>query len=267
MPEVAERPTRSKTTLESSLSTTEAHATTALASTARLATAVKQSQAAALTGDLKALHKALESAAELLQQASQDLDALRASWRMTEEEEEAYLASGQFQRELLAAAGEAGLNLFPQDTLLACYPSLVKVQPKERNVLIDRKSYRGLRPTHLVAHLARLQKKSPKTNAAQFLETLLAAWQMLNQKRGGAEKLLDIYKAITLLPSSRQDYSQQEFARDVYLLDASGLTATRQGVAYRLHPGATGAKDRSNLLVVVTREGLERNYYSIEFMI
>ncbi|MBI3926513.1 MAG: hypothetical protein HY319_13310 [Armatimonadetes bacterium] len=72
------------------------------------------------------------------------------------------------------------------------------------------------------------------------------------------ERLHDIYRALTLLPSARKDYSLQEFARDVYPLDGSGHRTSKGGLGYRLHPGATGAKNRPNLLVVVTREGAEQ---------
>lgn len=264
MQNVVEAPAR-VATLESALATTEHDAEAAVTAAARLLAALKAAHAATRTGDLKALHKARETANDAMSRATEAVTALDRGWQLTESQQEAYLASSDFTRELLATAAQTGVNLFEQETVLACYPSLVKVQPKDRSVLIDRKTYRPIRPSHLVAHLSSIQKKAPKLNVPQFLETLYSAWKLLNQKRGGMEKLLDIYTCLTLMPTFRQEYSQQEFARDVYLLDAAGLNASKEGVQFRLHPGATGAKTRSNLLIVVTREGVERNYYSIEF--
>lgn len=112
----------------------------------------------------------------------------------------------------------------------------------------------------------KVQKSGPKFNAAQFLDTLRIAYELKKgQRTGGVEKLVDIYRILTVLPLAKREYSLQEFARDIYLLDASGETMARDGLKARLHPGATAARNRSNLLVVVTRDGEERTYYGIEF--
>src|SRR5437879_1747459 len=62
--------------------------------------------------------------------------------------------------------------------------------------------------------------------------------------RGIAERLVDIYGLLTLLPGQTREYSRQEFARDIYLLDRSGLTVTRdeQVVSF---PASTGTRPSS----------------------
>jgi|GEM_PF-237414 len=252
--------------LESSLAKTEQESVQCLNAVTRLQSLVKFVRHAASTGDLKGLHKGLESSRELLGRTAGAIDALASSWLLSESDEERLLGSGSFRRELINAAERAGLGLYEQETYLACYPSLLKELPKDRAVSIDRKTYRSIRPSHLVTHLMKLQKSGPRFNAAQFLDTLRAAYELKKgQRAGGVEKLVDIYRVLTVLPLAKREYSLQEFARDIYLLDASGETSARDGLKARLHAGATAARNRSNLLVVVTRDGEERTYYGIEF--
>lgn len=254
------------TSLEDALQAMEAQAAAAQAAVRRLASIVRSARRAAQQGDLKGLRRALEGAQAASLRAGEQMVELRAGWKLSEAEEESYLSSGAYTRELRQAAREAGLALYEQDGILSCYPSLVRVQPRDRAVRIDRKLHRQIRPSYLVRYLLSRQKHPPRLHPEQFLETLLAAYEVLSgQRRGSMEKLVDIYRILTLLPGARRDYPQWEFARDVYLLDASGLKTTRDGIPFRLHAGATGAKRRTNLLVVITREGVERTYYGIEF--
>jgi len=44
-----------------------------------------------------------------------------------------------------------------------------------------------------------------------------------------AAKLVDVHRVLTLLPGAARDYTRQEFARDLYLLDQSGVIDTKDG--------------------------------------
>src|SRR5437762_14062541 len=92
--------------------------------------------------------------------------------------------------------------MFEQDDQLYCYPSLVRVLPAERAVLIDRTRERRLRPSVLMAHLRDLQGRPPKFRPEVFLESLLKAYNVLSARsgRGGAQRLVDVYDLLTLLP-------------------------------------------------------------------
>jgi hypothetical protein len=193
------------------------------------------------------------------------LHELLEAWPIDEQREEDYLASGAYTRELLEEAEKQSLGIYQQEGFLACYPSLLRVQARERALLVDRKVSRDLRPSLLVKRLLTIQKQPPKFAPAAFLEVLLRAYDFHKAGRGVVLPLLDLYETLTLLPQARRDYTQQEFARDLYLLDGSGVRNTKDGTPFRLHPGATAAKNRSKLLIVVTREGVERTYYGIEF--
>jgi hypothetical protein len=99
-----------------------------------------------------------------------------------------------------------------------------------------------------------------------FLEALYTAylWQT-GQTHGSVEKLLDLYRVLTIPLQARRKYSLHHFGQDLYRLDARIGATTSSGATFQLHPGATAARKRSNLIVVTSREGEERTYYGIEF--
>jgi hypothetical protein len=75
---------------------------------------------------------------------------------------------------------------------------------------------------------------------------------------------LEIYRLLTLLPGQAKEYSRQEFARDVYLLDKSGVTKTKKNFVIRL-PASTGTRSTTGTIRVITREGKDKPYYGISF--
>lgn len=255
------------TNLESALGDAEQQSRITSEVFAKLLGLVKSFQRSAGIGDLKAIHKLLDALPGQLGQAQQAADALRSKWEYSEQEEERYFSSGDYTRELMSAARAAGLSLSEQEGVLACFPSLLKVQSRERGILIDRKLSREIRPSKLVARLAENQKRSSNFKAGPFLDSLYTTYKLLCHGKSGGEmqKLLDIYGAWTVRPGQKREYSIQEFTREIYQLDAAGAMETSDGKKFRLDRGATGSKNRSNLLVIVNREGVECTYYGIEF--
>jgi hypothetical protein len=149
------------------------------------------------------------------------------------------------------------------------------VLPNERAVLVDKKRERRLRPSVLVAHLQELQKKPQRFRSEAFLEALFNAYSTVVDATAGRRKddlvgqgtvvrLLDIYNLLTLLPGQSRDYSRQEFARDVYLLDQSGVRTTRRGFTVSF-PASTGTRSQANVLRVITQSGQEKTYFGIAF--
>jgi hypothetical protein len=69
---------------------------------------------------------------------------------------------------------------------------------------------------------------------------------------------------MTLRPGDRREYTRQEFGRDVYLLDQSGVTETRRGHVVSF-PASTGTRAPSGTVRVITRSGEEKVYYGISF--
>jgi hypothetical protein len=142
-------------------------------------------------------------------------------------------------------------------------------------VLIDKTRERRLRPTVLVDRLRDLQRRPPRFRPEALLEALLEAYATIVAKRraepfgegagdGPVVRLLEVYNLLTLLPGQAREYSRQEFARDVYLLDQSGVTATRKDFRVRF-PASTGTRSASNTMRVITQDGQEKVYYGIGF--
>lgn len=259
--------TKDKTTLEEALEETAQATKEVVAAAGKLASAGKKAVKAAEGGDLKALRQALSSLVDIADRAGQAAVAAEGGWPFpTEEDEKDYLANG-YQQELLAAARKARLGLHELEGVLACFPSLVRIMPSERAVAIDRKPYRFIRPSRLVRHLHEIQSRPGKNNPSPFLESLHRAYRYsLASKKGHSRvaSVADIYRILTLLPTVRKDYSQQEFARDLYLLEESGVKETNSGATLHFH-AATGTKG-TQVLRVVNRNGRERLYYAVEFV-
>ena len=98
--------------------------------------------------------------------------------------------------------------------------------------MIDKKKDRRVRPSVLVRTLPALQARPPKFKADAFLEALATAYDLVvatGARPGATVKLADVYGVLTLLPGSARDYTKPEFARDLYLLDQSGVTTTKDG--------------------------------------
>jgi hypothetical protein len=69
-----------------------------------------------------------------------------------------------------------------------------------------------------------------------------------------------------MLPGQRSQYSKQEFARDLYLLDQSGVTRTARNSRELRWSASTGTKG-SGVLVTVARSGQRQHYWGISFTI
>ena len=123
--------------------------------------------------------------------------------------------------------------MFEEDERLLCYPSLVRVLPGDAAVEVDRVRDRRLRPSVLVAALAAAQQRAPRFRPEPFLDSLYGAYRLVLAREGKAAgavvRLVDVWSVLTLLPGQSRDYTKQEFARDLYLLDQSGEHAASDG--------------------------------------
>jgi len=121
----------------------------------------------------------------------------------------------------------------------------------------------------LAARLAKLQAREPQARPEKFLETLLAAYELVRAQKK-VEEYIDlplsaIYEVLTLLPGSGNSYTLLDFTRDVYMLDASGISETRRGFRFSL-PASTVSRERSaKMLFFVTRDGYEKQYAALKF--
>jgi hypothetical protein len=254
--------------LEKALDRTERDAETVLRAASAATSALKRFRAAAHVGNLRDLRAAIGAADQALVALRQQFANAQEGWDF---DEEAYFQAGSFTAELLETAERLNLGLFQQDERLYSYPVLVRLLASDRSVMIDKTRERRVRPTVLVAHLKELQRRPPRFRPEAFLEALHDAYTTIvaRQRHGPAAegtvvRLTDVYDLFTLLPGQSKEYSRQEFARDIYLLDQSGVTTTRRGYALSL-PASTGTRSASGTIKVITREGEEKVYFGLAF--
>jgi hypothetical protein len=266
LPGTAEPPGQTGT-LEEALSRTEQDAANAIAAASAALGALRRVRAMARQGRIRDLQNALGGAETRLRTLDQAVANLASSYDFDEEE---YLRSGRYLQELIARANEDGLGLTEQDGRIYAYPVLMRLLPADRAVLIDKTRERRLRPSALVALLKDIQRRPPRFRPAEFLESLYRAYQAATrgkeEREGSAPvvTLVDIHDLLTMLPGQAREYSRQEFARDLYLLDQSGETTTRDGARLEFH-ASTGTRLARGTLTVIDRDGREKRYWGIAF--
>lgn len=254
--------------LEQALAKTEAEADSACKSATAVLRTLKKFRAAAQTGNLRELPKLIETAGQAITELQQQLSKAKTSWDF---DEDTYLSNGAFVAELLATAKQLGVSMYERDDRLYCYPTLIRVLPNDRAVVIDKARERRLRPSVLVYHLQDLQNRPVRFKSEAFLESLYDAYttavKTRDKERRGTSAvvpLVEIYNLLTMLPGQAKEYSRQEFARDLYLLDQSGVTTIRNGAAISFH-AARGNEAPSKVVPIVTKSGQAKAYYGISF--
>jgi len=254
--------------LEQALAKTESDADAVLKAATNAVGSLKKFRSAAKTGNLRELRRSMEAAEQAILALRERLTAARDGWNF---DEETYFSSSAFYREVLDVAGQRGLKIFEQDDRLYCYPLLIRVLPGERAILIDKTKERRLRPSVLVDRLKDLQNRPVRFRSENFLDSLSSAYLIAVKTRGkdrlvtgAVVPLLEIYNLFTLLPGQPKEYPTQEFARDLYLVDQSGVMNTKNGWTLSLHP-ARGTETARKVFSIVTKEGEVKRYYGISF--
>ena len=244
----------------------ERSAVAAAKAASTIVNAAKQMQRAAQEGDITKLKRAADRLTSATDAARQDVANARTAWPFAEVEEKQYLTDS-YEAELLEEAARAGLTVHSRDSRLLAFPSIVQVLPSELAVKVDRKKLGGIRPSHLVKVLLANQKKKARYPAERFLEALHNAYKLIAARGGSGNTILlaDVYQAFTLQPGAAADYDRSDFARDVFMLDRSGVTTTRAGARVRLS-AAPGLRGRAtNVFTFVAPDGEVVSYYGLQF--
>ncbi len=252
-------------TMEGALARVEAQAETAGRLALGLGKELKRARTAATTGNVRDLRRALDASAELARELESEVSDARAGFDVDETE---LLASGAYAKELLATAAEAGVSMFEEDDRLLCYPSIVRVLATDLALDVDRRRIRGLRPSAVVAQLQGAQNAGPRFKPGPFLTSLLAAYDFVlaqhNKTAGAVVRVLDVYAVLTLLPGQSREYTKPEFARDLYLLDQTGVTEVGATGRHVRWAASTGTKN-AGVLSTVARSGQQQRYWGIAF--
>ena len=254
--------------LEQALSRTEADAAATLKAADAVRGSLRKFRASAKVGNLRELHSSIESAERAMALLRQQFANAKEGWNF---DEERYFADGLYSEELIATGQQVGVRIFERADRLYCYPALIRVSSNEKAVFIDRKRQSRIRPSVLVTQLRELQRKPARFRPEPFLAALFEAYSKAVAMRGRdlvqmapVIPLLDIYELFTLLPGQSREYSKQEFARDIYLLDRSGVETVRNGARVSF-PASTGTRTPGRTISVITESGEEKRYYGITF--
>lgn len=255
--------------LEKALARTEADVDASLKAANAVVSSLKKFRGAIKTGSLRELKKAIDSSEQAIAALKQQFSNTKDGWNFDAEN---YIGSKAFPDEILAMAKTLGVNIFEQDERLYCYPFLIRIIPSELAVQIDKTKEKRLRPSTLVTHLKSLQNKPVRFKPDAFLESLFLAYDTLIKIRGNGQvgrgrvvTLRDIYRLLTILPGQTKEYSLHEFARDIYLLDRSGVTETKKGCGVTMPGVSSGMRGAARAIRVITQEGQDKLYYGISF--
>ncbi len=250
--------------LEEALQAVEREADAAIKAIGSALNAARKAKAAAAHGQIRELQQSLEATVNLADQATAAARDLRQGWRFEVGE---WFSSGDYAKELLAAATEAGVQAFESDDRILSYPVIVQVSPSDTTVLIDKQKDRRVRPSVVARHLVALQQKPPRFKArGVYRDTCLGLRPGGGQQAApswGPARLVDVHKVLTLLPGAARDYTRQEFARDIYLLDQSAVLDTKEG--RRMSLPASALTRSGGVLKTVTRSGQTKIYAGVAF--
>ncbi len=250
--------------LEEALQAVERETDAAIKAISSALKAARKAKAAAAHGQIRELQQSLEATLSLADQATAAARDLRQGWRFDVGE---WFSSGHYAKELLAAATEAGVQAFESDDRILSYPVIVQVSSSDTTVLIDKQKDRRVRPSVVVGYLVTLQQKPPRFRPEAFIETLASGYDLVvagkRLRPGAPATLVDLHKVLTLLPGAARDYTRQEFARDIYLLDQSGVIDTRDG--RRMSLPASALTRSAGVLKTVTRSGQTKIYAGVAF--
>ncbi len=253
------------TTLEQALGVLEAEADATLRTLSAATKQARRAKVAAAVGQVRDLALALDSVVALADSAAEAARQLRAGWRFAVQ---GWFSSGEYTKELLAAASEADLGPLEDDQRILCYPAVIEIGVADTSLSIDKRKERRVRPTAVVAQLSALRDRFAKLARPEaYIESLAAAYDLvvavIGTRPGVAVRLVDVHRVLTLRPGSARDYTLQDLARDIYLLEQNGTVRVRDGRRMSLQASATTRNSR--YLTTVTRGGQAKVYAAIAF--
>ena len=257
-------------TFEQGFADSENAADSVLKALSNATTLARQLRRAAQDGNIAALRRTTERLEDSLTLIRQEIANAAGAWPFPPEAEQVYLQE-QYAEELKEEARKKNLQMYDRDGRLIAHPSVLRVMPGERAVQINRRPMSAIRPTKIVAVLEGLQQRPPRFSPRRFLESLYVAYGELagtsttdRLKLGGVGQvipLMTIYSLFTGLPGANRDYSQLDFASDLYSLEESGVKEVRSGARISFPSSARS----SRAISFVGPDGEPVIYYGIQF--
>ncbi len=176
------------------------------------------------------------------------------------------MESGSYKEELFSLCDKEDIRIIESDGKFLCYPTIISLSPSDASVIIEKKKQRGIRPSFLVAQLKSLSKRQFGLKPEIFIEMIATAYDLVVAEKqlptGTVVKLVDLFRVLTILPAAKT-YTKSEFVRDIYLLDQSGVDATKSGRILRLP--ASAMTRSSGTMETVAKGGQIKLYAGISF--
>jgi hypothetical protein len=259
-------PATNSDTFEQAFAEVERSAQAAGKAGGSIVSAARQLQKAAQEGDISKIRKASDKLATVTNAARQDIANARTAWQFSDSDEKDYMLS-RYTQELCEEAERTGLKIYERDARLLAYPSILQVLPNDLAVRIDRKRVTAIRPSHLVRILKANQTKKSRFPVERFLESLFNAYKLhaTGENFGATIKLARVYDSLTLLPGAANEYNKSDFARDIFMVDHSGVSQTKSGHRMTLPASTATRGSKSDLFTFVAPDGEIATYYGIRF--
>ena len=233
----------------------------------------RQMRKAAQDGNIAAVRRSSERLQDSINLIRQEVGNAAEAWPFTPDNEREYLQE-KYAEELKSEAVKKGLQVFDRDGRLIAHPSVVRVMPGDRAVRINQRRMSTIRPSKVAGILENLQKRPPRFNQQRFLESLYQAYLALSRSDtadrlklgevGQVVALNRIYNLFTGLPGANLEYSQLDFARDLYNLESSSVREVRSGARVSF-PASTGTRNPRGTISFVGPNGETFLYYGIQF--
>ncbi len=248
-----------ESTLEHSLSSLQTQIEASLDKANALTKRLKRLRASAQAGDLRDIDKSLPEVRDLAAAVKEQSETLEFGF-----DDKDYFPD-VFLSDLVEASREQGMTVFAQDGKLYCYPLLLRVKTADRAVQIGKKMERGVRPSALAAKLRVLQARPARFKPADFLNLLYRAYRhCASADESAVLTLSEIYDVLTLMPGAAKEYTRDDFARDLYLVDKSGVSRMDNGMVFRF-AASTGTRNAAATFLCIAEDGSEKRYYGISF--
>lgn len=252
---------------EKAFDDTEKRAASTAKSAGEVAKLAKRLEKEAKHGNINGVKRARQELNDALGSLRQETANAAAAWPFTDAEETDYLKEG-FATELIEVAGARGLQIHRRDEQMIAHPSILRVLPGILAIRIDKKQTSSIRPSHLTDVLAANQNRVARVNT-RFIETLYRAYSFLAQDqpaqvlgasgRGQTVPLAKVYEVFTVRDGQSREYTQTDFARELYRLQTDGPQETRSGARVFFHTGTRSA------ISFVSPQGEVISYHGIEF--
>jgi hypothetical protein len=247
---------------EALFSASERDLEAAVKAEAELRKHVAAAHKAASAGEIRVLSRALQAARAVLAELDASLE--RAGDVLTHDLTKA-LADGAYAAEIERQAKADGLRgVRNVHGSIMSFPVVIPVAANDFSLKIAGKKWTALRPSAVVAQLAKLRKRRAKTMGVKFIDAVERAYaRVTDGEYERAARIEQIHQELTPLPGQNAEYTILDFVNDLYLVERSRQleSSSRRILSFAASTGAKGGK----AIRISTEEGEERIYSSIRF--